>query len=92
MADTRVYIEENWHRIGVIVEMSEQDLAGVSLRAAILGCVVGSSLMLSCIVSFPQLPLYILFLCVFHFLEFWVTAKYNQKQVSIDCKQQEVCY
>lgn len=63
---------------------TSHDPAGTALRASILGCVLGFSL---CLISNswnkrPELPLYVAFLALFHLLEFWTTAKYNQENVT----------
>jgi len=42
---------------------------------------------LACAYSFPTTPqcwLYISFLCFFHFMEYFVTAKYKPESVTLD--------
>lgn len=65
---------------------SNLDGAGVALRAALLGSVLGLSL---CLALFrlsdgPELPLYLACLAFFHIMEYWTTAKYNPQNASVD--------
>lgn len=68
------------------IQVSEvtNDPAGTALRASALGCVIGFSLCLMCNnwSRRPELPLYVACLALFHLLEFWTTAKYNQQNVT----------
>ncbi|KAG4303494.1 hypothetical protein PCANB_000218 [Pneumocystis canis] len=57
--------------------------AKIAIRAAILGFAIGLFSIESFHVNFPQLTLYFVFLSLFHFLEFWITALYNPLNVSI---------
>lgn len=60
-------------------------LPEVSLTAFILGTVFGVSLS-SIIVfrEFFQFPLYISLICLFHFLEYYITSSYQHDKVSVD--------
>ncbi|KTW27930.1 protein-S-isoprenylcysteine carboxyl O-methyltransferase [Pneumocystis jirovecii RU7] len=57
--------------------------AEIAIRAVILGFVMGSSFLSSFHVNFSQLTIYFVFLSLFHFLEFWITALYNPLNASI---------
>ena len=63
----------------------EHNHGGVALRAALLGTTFGVSICLATTTyaHSPQLPLYIAALCLFHVLEYWTTAVYNPKNVSV---------
>ncbi|GMM38250.1 protein-S-isoprenylcysteine carboxyl O-methyltransferase [Saccharomycopsis crataegensis] len=56
----------------------------IAIQAAFLGVIFGVSLTLLFQVTFYPFPLYLLALSVFHFMEFWITAKYNPAKVSAD--------
>lgn len=62
------------------------DLPRIGLIAAGLGTVfTGAVLALFCsTTSFVKLPVYVICLVVFHFLEFYITAKYNPSRASAD--------
>ena len=62
----------------------QHDLAGIALRASLLGFLLGGSLILACTtyIARPQLPLYIVFLAFFHIMEFWTTAQFNVKNAN----------
>ncbi|CCJ30640.1 unnamed protein product [Pneumocystis jirovecii] len=60
--------------------------AEIAIRAVILGFVMGSSFLSSFHVNFSQLTIYFVFLSLFHFLEFWITALYNPLNASISCR------
>lgn len=60
-------------------------LPDVSLTAFILGIILGISLPLTFIFNkFFQFPLYISIVCLFHFLEYFITASWQSDKVSID--------
>jgi len=65
---------------------NESDL--IALYAFLLG--VGFSASLGCALllfpSTPQCYLYISFLCFFHFMEYYITAKYKSDTVTLDGK------
>ncbi|KAA8917501.1 hypothetical protein TRICI_000367 [Trichomonascus ciferrii] len=63
-----------------------RDLPQIGLIAAGLGAVfTGAALTLVCsTTNFVKLPLYVICLVVFHFLEFYITAKYNPSRASAD--------
>ncbi|THC91864.1 hypothetical protein EYZ11_008686 [Aspergillus tanneri] len=67
----------------------KKSLAGISLRAFLIGTTLGISislvLILRCISSTPlwRLPFFLASLCLFHFLEYYVTAAYNTRSASI---------
>lgn len=60
------------------------NLAGTAVRASSLGCILGFSLCLAITrhAHRPELPLYIASLSLFHILEFWTTAAYNERNVT----------
>ncbi|KAF8475973.1 Isoprenylcysteine carboxyl methyltransferase family-domain-containing protein [Kalaharituber pfeilii] len=55
-------------------------LSGIALRAACLGFAMGASLLLAVTCGYFQLPFFFFLLALFHFLEFWTTARYNTTQ------------
>ena len=61
-------------------------LDGIALRAACLGFVCALSLNAAYTLrsSYPQLPLYIGILSFFHFMEFWITARYNSRRAKVE--------
>jgi len=68
----------------------EYALSGIAIRSNLLGFAAASSLFISLylwiIHSFWQLSFFIGVLAVFHFLEFYITARYNTSKAVIDCK------
>ena len=61
--------------------------ANISTFSFALGSVAGSCLILS-LMNFGgiwQLLAYLMFICVFHWLEYLMTATYNESSCSIDC-------
>lgn len=65
-------------------ETWEQAADSITIRAALLGAVAGAGVTYSTVSSYPQLPLFLAFLSIFHILEFWVTAAYNPGKATID--------
>lgn len=63
-----------------------QDLEGIAIRAALLGGGAGASLVWASISTFPQMGVFLSCLCLFHILEFWVTARYNSTRAGVDGK------
>ncbi|KAJ5156342.1 hypothetical protein N7492_009145 [Penicillium capsulatum] len=67
----------------------KRSLAGISLRASLLGVSLGltSSLCLLLATVFPtplwRVPFFIAALSLFHFLEFYVTARYNTRAATV---------
>lgn len=61
---------------------TDNPLDWVALSAMILGVVMGFSFLAACLVDFYQLPFYIGSLALFHFLEYFITARYNAPKVS----------
>ena len=61
-------------------------LDGIALRAALLGfaCALSLNLTWTFRASFPQLPLFVAILALFHFLEFWITARYNTRRAKVE--------
>ncbi|KAE9974128.1 hypothetical protein EG327_008882 [Venturia inaequalis] len=61
----------------------KRSLSGISLRAFLLGQTLAFSLLLAYYARFERdsrlwrPPLFLSVLCIFHFLEFWTTARYN---------------
>jgi protein-S-isoprenylcysteine O-methyltransferase len=65
----------------------KKSLAGISLRAFLLGVTLGisSSVTLLCLIlsiRLWRLPFFVTSLCLFHFLEFYITARYNTEHAS----------
>lgn len=65
-----------------------RSLSSISLHAFVLGLVLSSSLLLTIYllhISSPlwRLPQFISFLCVFHFLEFYTTARFNTSSAKV---------
>lgn len=63
-------------------DIAENDLPEISLTALILGLIMGLLLTNIRNFRFIGLPINIICLCIFHFLEFYITAKYNPTQVT----------
>jgi protein-S-isoprenylcysteine O-methyltransferase len=66
----------------------ERALAGIALRAFLLGLTLGLCLILTTELAYYhnrlwRAPFFIATLCVFHFLEFWTTAEYNTKLATV---------
>ncbi|KAH3673965.1 hypothetical protein OGATHE_001945 [Ogataea polymorpha] len=61
-----------------------QELARISLTAFLLGAFLGVSCALFFTVAFKQLPVYLASVALFHFLEFYCTAKYSPDKVTTD--------
>lgn len=61
-------------------------LDGIALRAGCLGFVCALSLNVAYTFrnDYPQLPLYISILSFFHFMEFWITARYNSRRAKVE--------
>lgn len=63
----------------------------VALQSAVLGVFFSFSLVTGIVVlvygGYWQLPGYICALSIFHFLEYYITAKYNPTKVTIECMQ-----
>jgi hypothetical protein len=61
----------------------------VALHSFILGIVLVLSVVAAARLvndgSYYQLPGYVASLAAFHFLEYWITARYNATKVTIDC-------
>lgn len=69
-----------------------KDPAGAAVRAAALGSSLGASLIYALFVvpHRPGLPLYVAFLSLFHLLEYWTTARFNERNVNNKCKSSRV--
>ena len=63
-------------------DIRQNDLPEISLTALVIGLVAGVCLSNIRRFKFIGLPLNIILLCTFHFLEFYITAKYNPLQVT----------
>lgn len=67
----------------------KKSLSGIALRAFLLGTTLGISIFLTIFLAFLQpnplwrVPFFLASLCLFHFLEFYVTAEYNTRQASV---------
>jgi protein-S-isoprenylcysteine O-methyltransferase len=61
-------------------------LDGIALRAGGLGfvCALGLNVAWTIRSSYPQLPLFVAVLAFFHFMEFWITARYNTRRAKTD--------
>jgi len=65
----------------------------VSLFSFLTGAVFSGTLALSLYCwPTPQGWLYLTFLSLFHFLEYFITAKYKSDQVTLDCKSNSLCW
>lgn len=63
-------------------------LSGISVRAFFLGIALGISSIITILLAWQQIRLwrvsfFVSSLCVFHFLEFWVTAQYNTRNADV---------
>lgn len=63
-------------------DITKNDLPEISLTALVLGLIAGICISNIHRFKFIGLPLNIISLCVFHFLEFYITAKHNPLQVT----------
>ena len=63
------------------------DPAGIAVRAAGLGVLLGSSLCYALLIvpTHPELPLYLAIISLFHLLEYWTQAKFNTAKVNNEC-------
>lgn len=67
----------------------EKSLSGISLRAFLIGTTLGIStcvtLSLAFLLATPfwRVPFFLASLCLFHFLEFYITAAYNTRYASV---------
>lgn len=66
-----------------------KSLSGISLRAFLLGITLGATLILTLLLTtllptpFWRVPFFIAALSLFHFLEYYVTARYNTRYASV---------
>ncbi|CUS09885.1 unnamed protein product [Tuber aestivum] len=60
-------------------------LSAIAIRAFLLGTTFASSFLLAYLLrsTYPQLPLFVTALSLFHFLEFWTTAEYNTRKAKV---------
>ncbi|KAG5365828.1 Protein-S-isoprenylcysteine O-methyltransferase [Yarrowia sp. B02] len=63
---------------------TENPLDWVALAAMLLGVVMGACFLTAFFVESYQLPLYLGSLALFHFLEYYITARYNTPKVSYE--------
>lgn len=63
---------------------TDNPLDWVALSALLLGIVMGSCFLAALYVDFYQLPFYLGSLALFHFLEYYITARYNSPKVSYE--------
>lgn len=66
----------------------ERALSGIALRAFLLGLSLALCLVFTTVLAYYQsrlwrAPFFIGTLCIFHFLEFWVTAEYNTQYATV---------
>lgn len=61
-------------------------LSGIAVRAGALGfvCALALNATWAFRSSFPQLPFFIASLALFHFMEFWLTARYNTRRANLE--------
>lgn len=61
-------------------------LDGIALRGACLGfvCALAVNASYTFRSGYPQLPLYVGILSFFHFMEFWITARYNSRRAKVE--------
>lgn len=76
----RLLLEYNhYHKI-----VSENPLPGVSLTAFVLGIVFGISFLSIFIMQYKSLAIYFCFISLFHFLEYYISARFQYDKVSLD--------
>ncbi|MCJ1289848.1 hypothetical protein MMC34_001381 [Xylographa carneopallida] len=68
--------------------MGPRSLAGIAMRAGLLGVTFSSSIMYSVYLlnqssHFWRVPFFLAVLSLFHFLEFWCTARYNPLKADV---------
>lgn len=63
---------------------TDNPLDWIALSAMLLGIVMGSCFLAAFYVDFYQLPFYLGSLALFHFLEYYITARYNTPKVSYE--------
>ncbi|KAL1977298.1 hypothetical protein VTN31DRAFT_157 [Thermomyces dupontii] len=71
-----------------ILPTGSKSLSGISIRAFLIGIVLGISAivaLLSAVLHHPiwRLPCFLTSLCLFHFLEFYITARYNTRHADV---------
>ncbi|CCG84860.1 protein of unknown function [Taphrina deformans PYCC 5710] len=75
------------HVVQSSIRPNQVDFAGIAVRAAGLGCLLGVSLTTAFFITpatWPALACYVAALSLFHILEFWTTAAYNPENVKTD--------
>lgn len=76
----RLILEYNhYHKI-----VTENSLPEVSLTAFVLGTIFGISFLSIFIIQYKSLSIYFCFISLFHFLEYYITAKFQYDKVSLD--------
>lgn len=68
----------------VYADIKKNPLDQISTTSLGLGIVLGTFLGTLVIVKLKNFNLYIICLCIFHFLEYYITAKYDPAKVSVD--------
>lgn len=63
---------------------NKNPLPEIALQAAFLGVIFGASFIGMFLVNFKQFCLYLVALLVFHFMEYYITAKYNPSKVTVE--------
>ncbi len=63
-------------------EDNDNPLDEIAFTSSILGIIFGVSIVLFFLMKFKPLPIYLCSLSLFHFLEYWITAKYNPSRVN----------
>ncbi|KAG0137156.1 Isoprenylcysteine carboxyl methyltransferase family-domain-containing protein [Tuber indicum] len=81
----RVYTPKPFDIPGYFYPSGIYSLSAIAARAFLLGSAFASSLLLAYLFrnAYPQLPLFITALSLFHFLEFWTTAAYNTRKAKV---------
>ncbi|QLL30713.1 hypothetical protein HG536_0A05280 [Torulaspora globosa] len=81
-------VEQNGRRVAGTstgyADIRKNPLYEVSRTAFGLGVVLGIFLGSLALVRLKNFHLYIVFLCLFHFLEYYITARYNPTKVNVD--------
>jgi hypothetical protein len=77
-------VEEEERRAGELFGVHSPE--NIALTAFGLGTAFGGSFILSLNYQYYNLALFIASVSLFHFSEYWTTAKYRKRELSLDCK------
>lgn len=84
--DSKHHVKHNTKKVDLskYPDITRNNLEDIATTSAILGVTFGFGLTALFFCNFPTPALYLMALSGFHFLEFWVTAKYNPTRVHTD--------